>query len=660
MSRSACTRICLSATVVTVLAFSALAVLAQDGSPHYLLSVPLRSPADLQRLASAKLDVAGINRVKQQASVVASPRDFETLAKMGLAYEVVDVSHPLSQRAEALADYTDPQEMSAFLDQVQAAYPTIAKKYVIKDPLYEGQVQYAMKITKDVDQENQRPVFFLDAQHHAREVMTAEISRDMVDYLTSHYATDPQVQHWVDNIEIWIVTIVNPDGAMYVFTNDNMWRKNRDPGCGSGDMTGVDLNRNYDWDWNACDGSDGYCSSDIYRGSAPASEPETQGMISLMSGKNPIFNLTYHSYGEYILYPEGCQDADETAALGDIGQALNSILENDYGRTGQYATGPSWSTIYVTDGSSDDEAYGKYGIFSYCIEVNSTDFQPDYATWRDVTVQRQRTAWQFFLDRTLDAPSIRGRVTDSATGSPIKAGLSLQEVTFTHGEAQRHADERGFYHWVTQANKTYHITFSLPGYVSQTHEVAVGSGPAPLDVALVATNPGDVPHDPVPASGAQNQDVALTLTWQGDSSGGFDVYLGTATDPPKVGSVSEDAYSASSLQTGVTYYWKVVANTATGPVSSPVWSFSTHPYGISSMKKMGNPFRLLVNGSGFKDGCFATLGGVRAPQTVYQWSGKLVLKGGSALKALVPKGTPIQVVVNDADGNTSPPFTFQW
>jgi carboxypeptidase T len=644
----------IAAAFVAVACFVALSYWAQEARPHYLLSVPIRSQADLVSLAASGLDIAGVNRNAGTASVVASEADFEKIAKLGLPYNLIDVSHPLRQRGEALSDYTDPQEMSAFLDQVQAAYPSIAKKYVIKDPLFEGQVQVAMKITKDVDQENQRPVFFLDGQHHAREVMTAEITKDAVDYLTSRYATDPQVQHWVDNIEIWIVTIVNPDGAMYVFTNDNMWRKNRHPSCG------VDNNRNYDWNWASCYGSDDFCASETYHGTAGASEPETQGMISVMAGKHPVFNLTYHSYGEYLLYPLGCTDPNEMGSLGDIAQALNGILENDQGHTGQYATGPSWSTIYVTDGSSDDEAYGKYGVFSYCIEVNSTDFQPDYATWRDVTVRRQRTAWQFFLDETLNAPSIRGRVTDESSGLPVQAGLSLQEVTFTHGEEQRRADERGFYHWVTQANKTYHITFSQPGYMSQTHEVSVGSGPATLDVSLTPSDPGSVPHDPVPADGAHNEALSITLSWQATASGGFDVYLGNSSDPPKVASVSDTTYSTPALETGKTYYWKIVAVTASGPVSGPVWSFSTLPYGVTSVKKEGNPFRLYVYGSGFQDGCFVTLNGTQAPQTVFQGSDRLLLKKGSALKALAPKGTPIQVVVKDSSGGASPPFTFQW
>lgn len=121
--------------------------------------------------------------------------------------------------------------MSAFIDSVVAAYPTLAKKATLQDVLYAGQKQYAVLITKDVAIPNERPSFLLDAQQHAREVMTPEIAKDMADYLTSRYATDDDVRRWVDNVTIWIVPSVNPDGAMYVFTTYNFWRKNRHPGC---------------------------------------------------------------------------------------------------------------------------------------------------------------------------------------------------------------------------------------------------------------------------------------------------------------------------------------------------------------------------------------------------------------------------------------------
>jgi hypothetical protein len=409
----------------------------------------------------------------------------------------------LEERAvEALADYTDPQELSDFMSQVVVAHPDLAAKSTLKDTLFELQKQYALHITKDVGVVNDRPSFILDAQHHAREVMTPEIARDFIDYLTSQYATDAQVRHWVDNINIYVVGSVNPDGAMYVFLHDTTWRKNRHPSCA------VDNNRNYPTAWGSCNGSSASCTNDTFRGTAPASEPETQGLMQLTSDVRPFFALSYHSYGEYLMYPYGCSDPDERSALDEVAQGLNSILENDAGVTGQYATGPIWSTIYLADGGSIDTQYNQFGTYAYVIEVNSSAFQPDYATWRNITVQRQRTAWKYFLDKTLDGAQILGTVTDAGTGLPLPANLNLQEVTFTHGEAQRHADAKGHYRLLVASGGTYHLGASYPGYCTAVEEVAVGTGPATVDILMGR------PAIPQGVSATAAGDNAIDVSWQ--------------------------------------------------------------------------------------------------------------------------------------------------
>ncbi len=405
------------AALIFCLALMLSGVFVAAEPPHLLVEVPVPAESDVFRLRAGGFDVAGVDRAAGMAGVVVTEAELDRLRSLGFSYVLKDMGHPLRRRGEALSDYTDPVEMAAFIDQTEAAYPNLVKKVILEDALFEGQKLIAVKMTADVNAEHDRPVFLLDAQHHAREVMTAEIAKDAIGYLASNYGKDPKVTEWLDKIEVWIVACVNPDGAEYVFTTDNMWRKNRDPICA------VDLNRNYGWNWSACDGSSGFCSDEIYRGPARESEPETQGMVALVDEIRPLFSLSYHSYGQYLLYPYGCDDPSEMAVYSDLGQSLNGILQDDHGATGKYKTGPGWSTIYETDGSSDDTFYGRYGAFAFVIEVNSSDFQPDYGVWRDVTVQRQRTAWEYFLDKTLTYPSIQGQVNGRRHGAAPEGHL---------------------------------------------------------------------------------------------------------------------------------------------------------------------------------------------------------------------------------------------
>ena len=486
------------------LALGALAVLAvasalAEPPAKYFVHVRVGTREAAVALAESGFDVAGFNKKQLTVGIVATADELDRLDALGYTYAIERTND--AQSIAALQDYTDPIEMAAFVDQVIAAFPTLARRYALTGPLYEGQVQYAVEITKDVGVVNDRPVFVLDAQHHAREVMTAEIAKDMIDYLTSRYATDAQVQRWVDNVRIIVVPSVNPDGALHVFQGDNMWRKNRHPLCP------VDINRNYPFAWGSCNGSSTDCSNETYRGFEPGSELETQGMLQLAADAHAFYALSYHTYGEYIMYSYGCGNPDEMTAMQEVAQSLNAILVDDAGQTNSFAVGPIWNTIYLVDGGSIDTWYAQHGTYAYTIEASSSSFQPDYATWRNITVQRHRTSWQFFLNKTLDGPQIRGKVTNAVTGQPLEAAVAMQEVTFTHGESARRSAPNGNYYWLARTGQTYHLTYSKPGFCTATAEVTVGSGPATLDAALVPPTP------PLGVSAVGNGDNRIDVTW---------------------------------------------------------------------------------------------------------------------------------------------------
>jgi len=155
-------------------------------------------------LNAAGFDIAGVDRDEMTVGIVVTDDELERLRQFGWPV-TIEETRTTGEAVAALQDYTDPVELSLLMDQIVASYPTLAQKIALTGPLFEGQRVYAMKITKDVDQPNDRPSFIMDCQHHAREVMTPEIARDMMNYLTTQYASDSRVQRWVDNINIYIV-----------------------------------------------------------------------------------------------------------------------------------------------------------------------------------------------------------------------------------------------------------------------------------------------------------------------------------------------------------------------------------------------------------------------------------------------------------------------
>ncbi len=625
----------------------------------FFVEVPAAGPDTMRFLNSGKFDVAGIDRKRRMIGVVASPDDLERLSALGLRYEVIDSSRPLRDaRGEALPDYKDPQEIMTFVDKTVADHPELARKIILEDQLFEGQQQVAVLITSNVSTPNSKRSFILDAQHHAREVMGPEIAVDMIEYLTENYETDPKVAGWLDNINIYVVPSVNPDGGKYVFTTDNMWRKNRNPACGPGLKTGIDLNRNYRFNWDGCEGSDGYCGSLVYRGTAPDSEPETRGLESLMDEARALFALTLHAYGEYIIYPYGCtwsgQVADDQDLMQAVGEKIVAVLENDDSAVNSFSLSPSDGT----DGMAQDTYYGNYGTYAYLIEVGRS-FQPDYASLRDKTVARLRKAWQTLLDETLSAPQITGVVTDSATGEPLPAAVTLTELPLSNGETPRSANAMGRYNILARKNNTYHATFSLPGYCSKEREVVVGEGPVAVDEVLDPSADGS-PSSPQPSNGSMNVPLSAVLSWSWSGTGSTDVYFGTTSDPPRAGTVTGNSWTTPALESGKTYYWKLSRSSPCGVSSGPVWSFTTVPYRISSVSKKGNPFRLVVEGSGFVQNCIVKIDGTAVRTTSFKSSGRLVAKGGSSLKAMAPKGQMVTITVEDEAGGESDGFEFSW
>jgi hypothetical protein len=89
------------------------------------------------------------------------------------------------------------------------------------------------------------------------------------------------------------------------------------------------------------------------------------------------------------------------------------------------------------------------------------------------------------------------------------------------------------------------------------------------------------PKNPVPADGATNQPLHLTLSWQdGDAdhpAQSWDVCFGIYSRPPVVSSgQTTTSYDPGSLATGTTYHWKIVAKYNQGQeTSGPEWTFTT-------------------------------------------------------------------------------------
>ncbi|HJQ22684.1 MAG TPA: M14 family metallopeptidase [Blastocatellia bacterium] len=297
-----------------------------------------------------------------------------------------------SLRAQATDHYHSYEQAQSEFKALAAAHPELAA-YVRIGQSYEGREIFALKITRDAAAtDTSKPDVLITGCHHAREWISVESPVYFANQLINQYASDSLVRQALDHLQIWIVPIVNPDGLAYsqsgsatVSDGTRMWRKNRRPitlgACAS--SVGVDLNRNYDYEWRLRGDApcDDYCSPDrsclqddagasddpanieIYRGPQAASEPEIKAMQSLIRDPNRHFRaeLDYHNFAQLILYPWGYQHdiAPDATVQGQLAQQMSVEIKKVSGRLYQ----PEASIdLYQVTGSSTDYAYGASSI----------------------------------------------------------------------------------------------------------------------------------------------------------------------------------------------------------------------------------------------------------------------------------------------------------
>ena len=344
-------------------------------------------------LLNEGFDVLHDKITESSFELIVTPNELKTIEARGIDFEIIARGRPfieIQKEMQKNPSYIPPgyQDLSDIIDEMdnyESMYPTICKVYDLTDtygcsPTYEGRHIYAMKISDNVNIDEDEPSFLMVSCHHAREIVTPVIALYSIDQLTSGYGSDPSITAVVDDYEIWIAPVWNPDGYEYCYYYDNWWRKNRRP------PDGVDLNRNYPFGWNSgCSGStDPY--SETYKGPSAASEPETQTMMAFSDDRHFAKVLDYHSYGNEVLYGYCCHSHPFSSFFYSEAVALSTAA-------GYYGS--------VRAPSAEGEEYEWQiwgnGTYANLMETHS-DFQPSYSSALAEAVQIWPSTMWYLID----------------------------------------------------------------------------------------------------------------------------------------------------------------------------------------------------------------------------------------------------------------------
>ncbi len=391
------------------------------------------------------VNVVGFSPKGEWTDVLVRESEIPLIKSLGFRTEVLipDVRE-LDYRT--MGSYRSTAQVFSDLVSYATTYPTITRLDTIGFT-YEGRPVMLLRITDNPNSDEGEPAVLITGLHHAREWPTVEITMFAIDTLLRGYGSDPQITNFVNNLDIYVIPLVNPDGYYYSHDLGNVnWRKNRRyfPTFGT---YGVDDNRNYGGADNGdprgqnCTptaGTTNNPSDDVYCGPGPFSENEIDAIRRFVeSNPNLVAVVNYHTYTGAVLYPWGYTSADAPDAtylyaLADS-MASQMVTENNNPYTAIQAP----DIGYTATADSDDWEYGYsiyvsgYPMVAFTVEA-CEQFRPPESQLDQIV----RENWKGLAALLRNAPDIRNHIkpmviVDSieapdSTSAPFNVSLALK------------------------------------------------------------------------------------------------------------------------------------------------------------------------------------------------------------------------------------------
>lgn len=430
-----------------------MCMLAALSTPHLdLVSIDVRSSADVQELDALGVIINQVYRDHVVAEI-----------EHGLYAEVESRGYVpvlLQQNIDEvyLRNFQTRSDRSQYLtyEQIRDSLITLATNFEIchLETLglsHGNRLLLAMRISDNADIDETEPALHLEGNIHGNEKIAWAVNFLMISYLAQEYDNDPAVQELVDNREIWIAPLVNPDG----YVNSSRYNGR-----------GVDLNRNWGWMWG-----DAYnCGSDFM------SENEAWYFGEHFWRHPFVMYASYHAGTIYISEPWSY-----TTYLQPPEQNLIHHLSAGYASNTGYPYGQGSIGMYPISGCTKDYDYGCGGEIGWSIEVcYQKTPHPDSI---DVIFERDKPSMLWLMHKA--EQGIHGIVTDSLGSDPLRAIILVGPNNWHSYACPVNGDFHRFY-----LPGTYDVTVMAPGYDSKTFDdVVVPSGTPDsavyIDVGLV-------------------------------------------------------------------------------------------------------------------------------------------------------------------------------
>ncbi len=332
------------------------------------------------------------------------------------------------------------------MTQYQAAHPDICKIIEAGTTVQGRKILFA-KITKNVNLRGPQSQFMYSSSMHGNETVGYLMMLRLIDTLVNSYGADSRITNMVNNVEIWINPLANPDGTYH--NNDTTVN-----GATRYNANGIDLNRNF---------------PDPAAGQHPDGnvwQPETIAMMNLESNNNFSLAANFHSGAEVVNYP------------WDTWQKLHpdnlwyQFISRRFADTVHTYSIPGYMTD-LGNGITDGYAW-------YTITGGRQDYMNYFSRGREVTIELSSiyilpaslssSYWNYLSHSLLDFIEntyygIQGAVTDSH-GNPVKALITIAGHDADNSSIYSDSVTGSYFRMI--APGTYSISFSADSFLTKT------------------------------------------------------------------------------------------------------------------------------------------------------------------------------------------------
>jgi len=345
----------------------------------------------------------------------ANAKGFSTFLKQNLTYEILTppslLTEPVmkSDISKEINNWDFYPTYEAYIDlmyQFQTDHPELCSVFSIGQSV-EGRELLVARISDNAGYDEGEPQILYTSTMHGDEVAGYVLMLHFIDYLLKNYGVNPDVTQLVDDVDIWINPLANPDGT-YKNGNSTVFGSTRY------NANAVDLNRNYP------DPDDGpHPDGEEY-------QPETQAFMALAEANHFVMSANFHGGAEVFNYPWDTwqqlhpDDAWWQFVGREWADTVHAYAPDGYmdGFDNGITNGYAW---YTTEGCRQD--YMNY--FQHCREVTL-----EISQIKIYPAEQLPDLWNYnyrsFLNYIKQSTyGFRGTVLQKNTGNPLQAVINL-------------------------------------------------------------------------------------------------------------------------------------------------------------------------------------------------------------------------------------------